>query len=235
MRNSVVRLFLAMAENQGDATAEVLIEIGEPAETFDRSAYIREVSGVIAKHANETISETSSGMILYEVISIGYKAGLKLPAELTLLAKAMFNLDSVTRALDPSFNPSETMRDYATRIANDRARRDLSPRRLFQIATATSDLVNALPRRLDTITERMARNDFAFRVDTPQLPMLLRGMEKIANRIFVGLVLAGLLIASSTLLQYWRRLGVVAIVIAAGLGLWMVGTVLINDRKKDGG
>ena len=235
MRNSVVRLFLAMAENQGDAAAEVLIEIGEPTETFDRSAYIREVSGVIAKHANETISETSSGMILYEVISIGYKAGLKLPAELTLLAKAMFNLDSVTRALDPSFNPSETMRDYATRIANDRARRDLSPRRLFQIATATSDLVNALPRRLDTITERMARNDFAFRVDTPQLPMLLRGMEKIANRIFVGLVLAGLLIASSTLLQYWRRLGVVAIVIAAGLGLWMVGTVLINDRKKDGG
>lgn len=235
MRNAVVRLFLAMAENQGDAAAEVLIEIGEPSETFDRSTYIREVAAVIAKHADETISETSSGMILYEVISIGYKAGLKLPAELTLLAKAMFNLDSVTRALDPSFNPSQTMRDYATKIANDRARRDLSPRRLFQIATATSDLVNALPRRIDTITEKMARNDFAFRIDTPQLPMLLRGMEKIANRIFVGLVLAGLLIASSSLLQYWRRLGVVAIVIAAGLGIWMVGTILINDRRKEGG
>jgi general stress protein CsbA len=65
--------------------------------------------------------------------------------------------------------------------------------------------------------------------------MLLKGMEKIANRIFVGLVLAGLLIASSSLLQYWRRLGVVCIVIAAGLGLWMVATVLINDRKRDGG
>jgi general stress protein CsbA len=65
--------------------------------------------------------------------------------------------------------------------------------------------------------------------------MLLKGMEKIANRIFVGLVLAGLLIASSSLLQYWRRLGVVCIVIAAGLGLWMVGTVLINDRRRDGG
>jgi general stress protein CsbA len=60
-------------------------------------------------------------------------------------------------------------------------------------------------------------------------------MEKIANRIFVGLVLAGLLIASSSLLQYWRRLGVVAIVIAAGLGLWMIGTILINDRRKEGG
>lgn len=235
MRNAVVRLFLAMAENQGDAAAEVLIEIGEHSETFDRTAYVREVSAVVAKHADETVGDTPAGLVLYQMISIGYSAGLKLPAELTLLAKALFNLDAVTRALDPSFNPSETMRDYATRIANERARRDLSPRRLFQMASATSDLVNALPRRLDTITERMSRNDFAFRIDTPQLPILLKGMEKIANRIFVGLVLAGLLIASSTLLQYWRRLGMVCIVIAAGLGLWMIATVLINDRRKDGG
>jgi predicted unusual protein kinase regulating ubiquinone biosynthesis (AarF/ABC1/UbiB family) len=235
MRNSVVRLFLAIAENQGDAAAEVLIDIGEHTETFDRSAYIREVASLVARHANETVAETPTGQILYETISIGYAAGLKLPAELTLLAKALFNLDAVTRALDHTFNPSETMRDYASSIANERARRDLSPRRLFQMATDTSDLVNALPRRLDTITERMSRNDFAFRIDTPQLPMLLKGMEKIANRIFVGLVLAGLLIASSSLLQYWRRLGVVCIVIAAGLGLWMIGTVLINDRKRDGG
>jgi general stress protein CsbA len=103
------------------------------------------------------------------------------------------------------------------------------------MATDTSDLVNALPRRLDTITERMARNDFAVRVDTPQLGALLKGMEKIANRVFVGLVLAGLLIAGSSLLQYWRRLGIIAIAIAAGLGLWMIATILINDRKKDGG
>lgn len=234
MRNAVVSLFLAMAENQGDAAAEVLISIGEQTETFDRTAYVREVAAVVAKHANETVGDTPAGLVLYQMISIGYSAGLKLPAELTLLAKALFNLDEVTRSLDRSFNPSETMRDYATNIANERARRDLSPRRLFQVASATSDLMNALPRRLDSITERMARNDFAFRVDTPQLPMLLKGMEKIANRIFVGLVLAGLLIASSTLLQYWRRLGLVCIVIAAGLGLWMVVTVLVNDRKREG-
>ena len=235
MRNAVIRLFLAMAENQGDAAAEVLIEIGEHGDSFDRTGYTRDVAAVVAKHANETVGDTPAGLVLYQMISIGYAAGLKLPAELTLLAKALFNLDAVTRALDPTFNPSETMRDYATSIANERARRDLSPRRVFQMVTATSDLLNALPRRLDTITEKMSRNDFAFRIDTPQLPMLLKGMEKIANRIFVGLVLAGLLIASSTLLQYWRTLGMVCIVIAAGLGLWMVATVLINDRRKDGG
>jgi predicted unusual protein kinase regulating ubiquinone biosynthesis (AarF/ABC1/UbiB family) len=235
MKTSIIRLLLAMAENHGDAAAEVLIEIGEHGPDFNRVAYVREVAAQVARNVDQAVSETPAGTILYEMIGTGYREGLKLPAELTLLAKALFNLDAIARALDPSFNPSDTIRDFATSIANERAKRDMSPRRLFQMASDTSDLVNALPRRLDTITERMARNDFAVRVDTPQLPILLKGMEKIANRIFTGLVLAGLLIAASSLLQYWRRLGIIAIAIAAGLGLWMIANVLISDRKQGGG
>jgi len=231
MRDNVVHLLLAMADNQGDAAAEVLVKIGEPLPSFDRDAYSREISGLIAKHADQTVTDRPAGLLLYEMISIGYRAGLRLPAELTLLAKALFNLDAVTRALDASFNPSETIREYAGEIANERARRDLSPRRLFEIATSTSDLLQALPRRLDTISERMARNDFAFRIDAPQLPALLTGMEKIANRILVGLIVAGLLIASSQMLSYWRTLGLIGIAIATGIAIYVLITILVTDRK----
>ncbi len=235
MRDSVVRLLLAMADNHGDAAAEVLVSIGEPLPSFDRETYVRQIAALIAKHADQTVADASAGLILYDMISIGYRAGLRLPAELTLLAKALFNLDAVTRSLDPSFNPSETIREYAGEIANERARRDLSPRRLFEIASSTSDLLQALPRRLDTITERMSRNDFAFRIDTPQLPALLSGMEKIANRILVGLVLAGLLIASSQLLPYFRTLGLAGIILAAGIAFYVLISVLVTDRKKEKG
>jgi len=84
---------------------------------------------------------------------------------------------------------------------------------------------------VDTITERMSRNDFAFRIDTPQLPALLSGMEKIANRILVGLIVAGLLIASSQMLSYWRTLGLIGIVIATGIAIYVLITILVTDRK----
>jgi predicted unusual protein kinase regulating ubiquinone biosynthesis (AarF/ABC1/UbiB family) len=234
MRDSIVRLLLAMADNQGDEAAEVLIDIGDPMETFDRAGYVRQISALIAQHADQTVADTPAGLILYEMISIGYRSGLRLPSELTLLAKALFNLDSVTRSLDTSFNPSETIREYAGEIANQRARQDLSPRRIFEIASSTSDLLQALPRRLDTITERMSRNDFAFRIDAPQLPALLQGMEKIANRILVGLIIAGLLIASGQLLPYWRTLGLVGIILAGGIALYVLINVLVTDRKRNG-
>ncbi len=232
MRDRVVRLLLAMGENNGDAVAEALIELGEVPEDFDRPAYVRDVTALIAKHANQTVEETPAGVMLYEIITIAYRAGLKLPAELTLLAKALFNLDAVARALDPSFNPSQSIREYTAEIANRRAQRDLSPRRLFQLMGDASDLVGALPHRLDVITQKLVANDFAVRVDTPQLGSLLLGLEKVANRIFTGLVLGGLLVSSGLLMAYQPRLAMVGFLIAAVIGLWMVAMILIQDRRS---
>ena len=232
MRDRVVRLLLAMGENNGDAVAEALIEIGEVPEEFDRAPFVRDVAALIAKHANQTVEETPAGVMLYEVITIAYRSGLKLPGELTLLAKALFNLDAVARALDPSFNPSQSIREYTAEIANKRAQRDLSPRRLFQMAAETSDLVRALPHRIDMITQKLVADDFAVRVDTPQLGSLLLGLEKVANRIFTGLVLGGLLVASGLLMAYQRSLGMIGFLLAGIIGLWMIATIFIQDRRS---
>jgi ubiquinone biosynthesis protein len=232
LRDSVVKLLLDIAENRGDEAAATLIELGQPLREFDRNSYVSEISAVVAQNADQSIENTKAGLVLYEMMNTAYKFGLKLPAELTLLAKTIFNLDAITRELDPSFNASQAIRDYTSEIANQRARRDFSPRRLFQIASETSALLRALPHRVDVITERMAANDYAFRIDTPQLPTLIEGMQKIANRVFTGLVLAGLLVASGQLLPYWRKLGIAGFIIAAAIGMYMVITILIADRKK---
>jgi len=232
MRDHVVRLLMAMAENNGDAAAETLVEIGQAPEDFNRQAYTRDVADLIAKHTNQTVEETPAGVILYEMITIAFREGLKLPAELTLLAKALFNLDAVSRSLDPNFNPSKAVRDYTNEIANKRAQRDFSPRRLFQMAAETSDFMRALPHRLDVITQKLVSNDFAVRVETPQLGSLLLGLEKVANRIFTGLVLGGLLVASGLLMQFQPRLAMFGFIIAAALGLWMVFAILVQDRRS---
>jgi len=232
MRDHVIRLLMAMAENNGDAAAETLVEIGQAPEEFDRRAYVRDVSALIAKHANQTVEETPAGVVLYEMITMAFRAGLKLPAELTLLAKALFNLDAVSRALDPNFNPTQSIREYTAQMANKRAQREFSPRRLFQIAAETSDLVRALPHRIDVITQKLVSNDFAVRVEAPQLGSLLLGLEKVANRIFTGLVLGGLLVASGYMMAYQRSLATVGFVIAGALGLWMIFAILVQDRRS---
>ncbi|MEO5580054.1 MAG: hypothetical protein ABIR58_05300 [Gemmatimonadaceae bacterium] len=68
---------------------------------------------------------------------------------------------------------------------------------------------------------------------TQEMTLLLKGMARIANRIMMGLVLAGPPIASSSLLQFGLTLGLAGIVTAAGTGLYLVVTIIISDRQSD--
>ena len=231
MRENATRLLMALGDHHGDQVATILIDMGEPTTEFDRAGYVREISSLIARNVELTASEVDAGRIMFDMIDLSFRNGLRLPAEMTLLAKALFNLDGVTRALDPSFTPLDTIRAFANEIAMSRAKRDMSPHRLYQIAMESSDFLAALPRRLDQITARLANNELSTHVDVPQLPLLIVALQKVANRIFSGLVLAGLLVASAMLMPYWRKLGLIGFIMAALVALYIVFTIIASDRK----
>jgi predicted unusual protein kinase regulating ubiquinone biosynthesis (AarF/ABC1/UbiB family) len=224
---------LDLADNRGDDAAEAMVEIGTELPGFDREAYVREIASLLTRNYNLSLAELDTGKVLYELINTSYQRGLRLPAELTLLAKALFNLDTVTRSIDPTYSPIPTIREFGNQIVAERARRDLNPRRLYQLATEGSDFVMALPHRLDLITSRMASNEFQTKVDVPQLTLMMEALQKVANRVFSGLVLAGLLVASAMLMQYRRALGTTGFVFAGVIGVWMVLAILWSDREKD--
>jgi predicted unusual protein kinase regulating ubiquinone biosynthesis (AarF/ABC1/UbiB family) len=232
LKEHIVRLLLDLADNRGDDAANTMIEIGTELPGFDREAYIREVASLMARNYNLTIGELDAGKVLYELINISFQRGLKLPAELTLLAKTLFNLDAVTKAIDPTYSPIPTIREFGNQIVADRAKRDLNPRRLYQLATEGSDLLMALPHRLDLITSRLAANEFETQIEVPQLTLMMEALQKVANRVFSGLVLAGLLVASAMLMPYRRVLGTAGFILAGVMGLWMVLSILWSDRDK---
>jgi predicted unusual protein kinase regulating ubiquinone biosynthesis (AarF/ABC1/UbiB family) len=232
MRDQIVRLLLDIADNKGDDAAETLIELGHVSERFDRQEFVRAVASLVGRNYDLDIGEIEAGTLLYEMLNISFAHGLMLPAELTLLAKALFNLDAVTRALDPTFSPIATIREFSSRIANERAKREMSLSRVFQVATQTSDLISALPHRLDLLTQKLAANEFAIKLESPQVHLLLRGMQKIANRVFSGLVLGGIVVASAMLLPHRRTLGTTGFIIAALIGLYMVVAILVQDRAE---
>jgi ubiquinone biosynthesis protein len=235
MREKVTRLLMALGDHRGDDVAATLIEMGEPRSDFDRVGYTREIATLVARNLELTAAEVQAGRLLFEVIDLSFRSGLRLPAEMTLLAKALFNLDGVTRALEPAYTPLDTIREFGNQIAMARAQRDMSPRRIYQIAMESSDLLAALPHRLDQITQRLANNDLSTRVDVPQIPSLIVALQKVANRVFSGLVLAGLLVASAMLLPYWRTLGTIGFIIAAVLALYIVLTIMVSDRARERG
>jgi ubiquinone biosynthesis protein len=233
LRDQIIRLLMDLADNRGDDAAATLIEVGEELAAFDRQRYIRDIAALMARNYDLAVGEVQAGAVLYELINISYQRGLRLPAELTLLAKALFNLDAVTRSLEPSYSPIATIREYGNQIAADKARRELNPRKLLQLVMQGGDLLTALPHRLDLVTQRLAAGDFSTRIEVPQLTVLLNGLQKVANRIFSGLVLAAIIIASAMLINTRRQaLGTWGFIVAGAVSAYMVLSIWWGDRHN---
>lgn len=230
-RDLCVRLLFGLADDRGDDVAEALIELGEPLKEFDRSGFVRDINGLVGQAYRSDVAELDAGEMLNKVITASFQQGLRLPAELTLLAKALVHLGVVTRSLYPQFEPAVSIRDYLREIATQRARSRFNPRLMYRVVSESADLLSALPHRLDLITKRIANNELQAKLDLPQLTVLLEGLQKVANRVFSGLVLAALIVASALLLPERRILGTGGFVIAAALALYMVATILWTDRR----
>jgi hypothetical protein len=149
---------------------------------------------------------------------------------MTLLAKTLVHLGDVTRELDPTYEPALAVQQNMAEIVAERMRSRLKPGVMFRALSEGADLLGTLPRRIDAITRRLADNELTTKLDVPQIAVLVEGLQKVANRVFTGLVLAALIVASAMLLPQRRALGTAGFVIAGALGLYMVGSILWKDR-----
>ena len=84
----------------------------------------------------------------------------------------------VTRSLDPTFSPIETIREFGVRLTTERARQQFSSQRMLQAASEAGDLLASLPHRIDLISTSLANNEFGVRVDAPQVDDLLNEIRR---------------------------------------------------------
>jgi ubiquinone biosynthesis protein len=142
------------------------------------------------------------GRIVLDMARHASETGLRLPPELSLLGKTLLQLDAVGRLLAPEFDPSSSIRDNASKIMNQRMLKSLSAGNVFSSMLEMKDLVNRLPQRVNRILDAAANNQLGIKMDTGiDAPQLMVGMQKVANRITVGLLLAALIVGAAMLMR----------------------------------
>ncbi len=241
MQDRLLKLVMAVSEGRGEEAAEMAIAIGDPREGFfDEHAYTRAVSGIVSGLQGVTAKEIQVGRMVMEISRAAGENGILLPPELTTLGKTLFALDQVGRTLDPEFDPNAAIQRNAAEILRQRMRQQLSPANLFSSMLDANELMQRLPRRLNTILENLAENEFKIHVDAIDEAHLMSGLQKIANRITLGLVLAALIIGAAMLMRVetrfriWGYPGLAMLCFLgalAGAVLLMLNILLYDERS----
>ena len=239
-QNSLMRLLLAVSEGQSDRAAEIAQKMGTEKEDFDEGRFRREIADLVSQQQSASINDMQVGKMVMDINRIAGESGLSVPSELTMLGKTLLNLDLVGRTLCPDFDPNESIRRNSVKLMQERTLKSLSPGNIYNTLLEVREFVEKLPRRLNELLDLVAGNKLKVKVDTIDETVLLRGLEKVANRIALGLILAALIMGASMLMRVettfrifgYPGLAMILFLIASAGGIALAIEILWNDRRK---
>src|SRR5918912_398540 len=241
MQENLLQLLLAISEGRGDEPADLTIRMGQLKEDFDESPFTRHIADLVVQHQDASLSNIDAGRVVLEITRIAGERGFRLPPEFTMIAKTLLNLDQVVHTLDPDFDPNASIRSHATEIMQQRLMRTLSAGNLYNTALEMKGLIEKLPARINNFLDAVANNELQLKVDAINETRLMEGLQKIANRITLGLVLAALIIGAALMMRVetsfklfgYPGLAIIFFLIAAGGALVLAYNILFHDEKAD--
>lgn len=201
LQEQLLRLLLAIAEGRSDDAVRILVKIGTVGDDYDERKVTQAVADFVGEYRGRTLQQIQLGRRLMEVARIAGQADLRLPPELSLLARALINLDQVGRILDPTFDPNAAIEKNAADIMQRRLLSSATPGRLFSNVLEAKDFLVNVPSQLNRILENLAANQLELKVRAFDEDRLMASIHKVANRITVGLVLSALIVGAALLMR----------------------------------
>jgi predicted unusual protein kinase regulating ubiquinone biosynthesis (AarF/ABC1/UbiB family) len=240
LQDSLMKLLLAISEGQSERAAEIAENLGSPREDFDVAAFRARISALVSEQHSASLQRIQVGRVVMQVGQIAAETRLTVPGELNLLGKALMNLDQVGLTLWPEFNPNDSIRRNVAAIMHRKALKSLSPANLFGAALEAKELLQQMPSRMNTILQLLADNRLRLDLRAPDATELITGLQKIANRITLGLIFAGLTVSAGLLIRVetgFKILGYPGLAflffsIAAVGALSLAVHILLHDRKS---
>lgn len=240
MQEKLLKLLIAISDGKGEEAANTAASMGERLEDFNRQKYTREISNLVAMHRDSTMGDMDVGRVVVEITRISGENGARQPVELTMLGKTLLNLDRVATTLAPDFDVNAAIRSKAGSLMRRRMLRQMSPTQALAGALELNEFVQELPGRLNRLMDRVADNRIRIKVDAIDETELITGMQKIANRITTGLILAALIIGAAMLMRVPTAFTILgypgfAILLFVGAvvgGLLLVYDIIEHDRKR---
>jgi predicted unusual protein kinase regulating ubiquinone biosynthesis (AarF/ABC1/UbiB family) len=239
-QEQLFKLMLAISEGRGDEAASVTVALSERREDFDEAALRREVVSLVGRYHGAALKQINVGRVMLDVFRAGTQHGLKMSPDMALLGKALLNLDEIGRVLDPDFDVNASMRESATTLMRRRLWKSATPANVWSSALEVREFAERLPGRVNRILDALACNDLRLKVEVIDHGSIIEGLQKVANRIALGLVLAALIVGAAMLMRVptnftilgYPGMAMLLFLAAAGGGCWMALSILAGDVRR---
>lgn len=232
MRELLLRLLIALGEGRPETAADLAVKIGHPGAHFDEREFRSRIKTLVTTYQGALMEGIKLGRIVIDLARAAGDTGMRPPSELTMIGKALSNLDEIGRSLAPDFDPYHSIRKNSIPLVLKLLQETTSPASLLMRALEMNEFANQLPARVNKILDRVAENRLEFQVNSIDEAELVESFQKVANRITQGLVIAALIVGAAMLMNVetdFTILGYPGLAILLFMAAFAGGAVLVWD------
>lgn len=240
MQECLLKILIAVSEGKSEEAAAVLIGMSRVAEDFDETSLKKSIAHLVIRQHDQSLSDIQMGRTLLELSQSAAQAGLFVPSELTLLGKTLMQLDQVGKVLDPHFDPNAAIRRYAGDLLAQRMRKQATQGSVMNSMLELRDFLTGLPARLNKMMDVVGNPELEVKVRVVDAELVMEGLQKVANRIASGVILAALIVGAALLMHVNTRfqlfgypgLAILCFLAAAAGGVWLLIGIFVQDQKR---
>ncbi len=239
-QDQLLKLLLAISEANGERATTLAMQMGEVRGEVDQARLLRDVQELLTTYHDAPPEKVQAGRVMMELARISGAHGLRLPTELTMLGKTLLHLDVVGRALSPHFDVNGALRREAADLMQRRMQHSVSASNIYAAALEAKEFAEQLPGRVNRLLDAATNNELRFNVELIDEGAIIEGLQKVANRITLGLLLASLIVGAALLMRVetnFRILGYPAFammffLVAATGAMWLAVSILRSDLPQ---
>ena len=240
-RSAMRDMVTAVAACDSPALAEGLMRFSvSDTSEVDQAHLLADLDAIVADYGLSDLSDLDVGSFMNALISMAQKDGIELPSSVTMLARSLVTLEGTVHGLLPDTSIVEIIHAHlrAHGSMGELARRE-TERLTRESVAATHGLLRAasdagLAMRMLTRGQLRVNLDLAGTVDP------LEDLARIANRLTMSVIVAGLFIGSSVV--YYARIqpvifgipiiGFLGYLAAFVLGVWVAVDIIRESHRR---
>jgi predicted unusual protein kinase regulating ubiquinone biosynthesis (AarF/ABC1/UbiB family) len=239
MQEHLLKVLMAVSEGRSEQASDAVIAFSERTDRSDPAQFRRMMGALVAAQQGRGLQSGDVGTTLLDVSRAAADCGYFVPSELTLLAKTLLQLDEIGKVLDPQFDPNAAIRRHAAALTSRRMKKEATQASLLGGMLEFKNFAAGLPQRVNRVLDAVADHELEVKVRATDAADVIEGMQKIANRVTTGLILAALIIGAALLMRVqtdFQVMGYPGFAIlcfsAAALGaVWLLVNIFLQDRR----
>jgi ubiquinone biosynthesis protein len=240
-RIDLARLLILVVQRDTEGIVDQLVRMGIAGSRVDRNVLSRELRRILLRYYGLPIQDIPVTEVMNSLEPIIYKHSLRIPSDYLLLIKTIMLLQGVGLGLDPDFDMFAATRPYLGRLIRQVLLPSSWGPTVLRMLTDWNELFSNFPRQTTNVLDQLERGDFGIDVEVPQLDESIDRIDRVANRIIYGVLVAAFLVALALLIPHldttWPW-GIITWVILIGfvamcvLGLRLIWSILRSRRKR---